>query len=119
MTCVDFKGHRVTAMALLPIKSCTLVYGSSDVGKSVHCSDVEAQVVTKRLCMKLNLVPHRVLGVEFLGPADLEIHCGMDRRLYVVDLGRLFPPQGQFGKVVSKSCVWIEKLRPEFVSCYK
>jgi hypothetical protein len=45
---------------------------------------------------------------------DLEIHRGTDGLLYVVDLGRVFPPQA-VGPDAKPGAAFVEKLRPEFV----
>lgn len=38
---IDYKGYRLVAMSILPINKSTLLYGSSDGGKTVYNSDLE------------------------------------------------------------------------------
>jgi Clustered mitochondria len=94
----DFRGFRLVAMSILPIiPKKTIVYGSADGGHVVHYS---LHAVNKRMRMagkRLNLKEHRV-GLKQLvsvyGPGDIEVHEGSDGKFYVLDFGRVFPPEG-------------------------
>ena len=74
MTCVDYRGVRITAMTLLPINSETLVLGSNDGGKTMHDADMEGSREAEICCSALNLAPHRINGTLCFGPGDLEVH---------------------------------------------
>ncbi|EGC40299.1 hypothetical protein DICPUDRAFT_146844 [Dictyostelium purpureum] len=99
MALVDFMGFRLIAMSYLPIASIgdkpTIVYGSSDMGKTVHANEKVIPIM-KSLSNMLNLKPH--LGGTSVPPTllysatDIEGHIGTDRRFYLIDFSRTFPP---------------------------
>lgn len=39
MALIDYHGHRVIAMSILPINERTIVYGSPDGGRKVYADD--------------------------------------------------------------------------------
>ena len=41
-------------------------------------------------------------GVIVYGPGDLEVHKGIDNKYYVVDMARLWVPEGDFNEISSK-----------------
>ncbi|PRP83038.1 hypothetical protein PROFUN_09893 [Planoprotostelium fungivorum] len=121
MTLVDYLGFRVIAMAILPIDQDTLVYGSGDAGMTVRAVDVEMNEKMKQVAQRLNLRGHvtgsRSTTSNFIfGPGDIEGHRGHDGRLYVIDFGRLMPPEDPRERLQKKNrSVFYELLRPEMV----
>jgi len=99
MANVDFMGFRLIAMSVLPISSVgdksTIVYGSSDMGKTVH-SDEKALPIMKSLSQMLNLKAHyggtQKPPVLLYSATDIEGHIGFDGRFYLIDFSRTFPP---------------------------
>lgn len=84
MALIDYKGYRLVAMSFLPISKGSLVYGSSDAGKTIH-NDVPAVVpLMKKVGKKLNLLEHVVGTQRIIGPGDIEVHRGDDDRFYIV-----------------------------------
>ncbi len=55
---VDYLGRRVCAQSRLPISSDTLVYGSSDQGRTVRASDPDFNAMMRAACSQLNLAAH-------------------------------------------------------------
>lgn len=97
LTClVDYRGHRILAMSVCPINHETIVYGSDDGGRTVHDDNPLMSKKMRDAASLLNLAGH-MAGVRqqrFLySPCDIEGHCGRDKRLYVVDFARVFPPE--------------------------
>tara|TARA_R110002050_G_scaffold299314_1_gene464532 strand:+ start:996 stop:1304 length:309 start_codon:yes stop_codon:yes gene_type:complete len=43
---VDYMGFRLVAESLLPINKNSLIYGTSDAGKTMHCDDPEFNKVS-------------------------------------------------------------------------
>jgi len=102
MTLVDYRGFRVIALSILPIrKNTTIVMGSNNAGMYVHNSSPELHKRTQHAAEILNLKQH-VAGVKqenvqgLFTPTDLEGHIGEDGRLYILDLSRIFPPEVEF-----------------------
>jgi len=116
MSLIDYRGFRLIAMSILPINKNTIRYGSADGGKSVHCHKPLASLM-KAVGKQLRLKGHRV-GVnkdKIYGPADIEGHQGLDGKYYVIDFGRVFPPEVPRPKTREAFyCL----LRPEFVHTY-
>ena len=115
---IDYLGYRVNATAVLPIKNEeTLIYGSSDAGKTIFHSD-KGEHLMKNVSELLNIAPHHVCHLEenFYGPFDIEVHLGFDGRLYVVDPARIMPSEvidERCTKIMGSSLVCLH--RPEFV----
>lgn len=59
MILLDYRGFRLSAMSTLPINEYTLVYGSSDAGKTVSVSS-QIQPRMEELGKSLNLREHLV-----------------------------------------------------------
>jgi hypothetical protein len=99
---IDYKGYRITAMTLLPISgSETLIYGSDDAGTECNVrNDIpEWSQLIRDASVGLNLKPHYVINgrsaggeAEIASCVDLEGHNGSDRRYYLLDFSRTFPP---------------------------
>lgn len=146
MAIIDYRGFRVTATSLLPISGRdTLIYGSSDAGKTVATMDPHFNSLMERAGTLLNLKPHRAgrdnpktiyMPVDVEGhvtlkfktkqppktdsppPAPVEAPSAPARRSYVVlDLARLFPPQlpAPNEKGSNHRPYLYQLLRPEFV----
>lgn len=117
MCLIDYRGFRVVAISVLPISRDTLRYGSSDGGKTVHDDDVRFTVAMKRLGNKLGLKRHVVGNQSLHSPGDIEGHSGLDGRLYLIDLARLFPPEFP-DTPVGKNDIWFKLLRGEAVMAW-
>ena len=118
MSQIDYRGYRLVAISNLPIKgSRTLIYGSADKGETVRNSP-EIRDKMRAVGELLNLKGHRIAkSNEILyGPGDIEGHKGMDRKFYVLDFARVFPPEAP--KYQDRSQYYC-LLRPEFVRNYK
>lgn len=93
---IDYRGHRMLALSILPIDRQTLRYGSDDGGRTVHDDQPLLAKKLREAAALLNLAPH-LAGVyeqKFLYSAcDVEGHQGRDGRNYIVDFARGFPPE--------------------------
>jgi hypothetical protein len=72
----------------------------------------------EELGRRMNLKQHMAgkdISAEVCGPADIEVHKGLDGRFYVIDHARLFPPEAPSA---SRNHLF-NLLRPEFVKSYK
>ena len=93
-------GFRVVGVSSLPIDNHTIVSGSSNGGVDGHIPEEAEKQKLIQMCNKLNLLPHEVKSpkkvppsrFEVFGPFDLEGHIGKDKRFYLLDFSRLFPP---------------------------
>ncbi len=128
---IDLKGYRLAAFALLPIDKTTIVYGSADGGKNVVNKSVFASNKMKQLASALNLMEHsgnimhdffffffifaKVHGTRICLAADVEAHRGHDGRLYLLDFGRLFPPEAPKQGETNPRKIFYCLLRPELV----
>ncbi|KAL6050938.1 Clu domain-containing protein [Balamuthia mandrillaris] len=121
MSVIDHRGFRLLAMSLLPIANSTLVYGSSNSGRTVQDSNPQVRRLMAAAAKKLNLKRHTA-GVltstakPLWGPCDMEGHIGLDGRFYVIDLARAFPPETP-DPMVPRGHLY-RLLRPEFVANY-
>eukprot|EP01130_Rhizamoeba_saxonica_P013730 TRINITY_DN5898_c0_g1_i1.p1 TRINITY_DN5898_c0_g1~~TRINITY_DN5898_c0_g1_i1.p1 ORF type:complete len:1374 (+),score=236.36 TRINITY_DN5898_c0_g1_i1:307-4428(+) len=117
MVLIDYKGYRVIAESVLPITKETIIYGSSDGGKTVHAKDKFLNRVMSEVGNDLHLAPHMVGNParKIYGPGDQEIHKGTDGRYYVIDLARVFPCEAPIDIIGSTRGVFYKLLRPEFV----
>jgi hypothetical protein len=68
---VDYLGRRLSASTLLPIGSDTLIYGSSDGGKSIVASNAEMNSIMRLIGEKLHLKPHHVGNPEVRGRSSV------------------------------------------------
>ncbi|PRP82853.1 hypothetical protein PROFUN_04716 [Planoprotostelium fungivorum] len=117
---VDYRGFRLIAMSTCPITESTIVYGAHNAsGKcEVHMSDDSVKEKMERLGKILNLRKHIAgsEGLEICTPVDLEAHIGLDRKVYLLDFARLFPPIQPEPSIMSSFLVNL--FRPEFVRTY-
>lgn len=58
---LEYRGFRVIANSVLPIKDTTLKYGSKDAGKSVLKVDKKLNKKMKKAAMRINLAGHNVI----------------------------------------------------------
>lgn len=93
-TIIDYAGYRVVASARLPISQDTLIYGSSDGGKTIHRVDPVFNKMMEDAAVQLNIKQHEVApGISLHSAVDMEGHKGTDGRYYVLDTARVFPPE--------------------------
>eukprot|EP01124_Arcella_intermedia_P008888 TRINITY_DN15696_c0_g1_i1.p1 TRINITY_DN15696_c0_g1~~TRINITY_DN15696_c0_g1_i1.p1 ORF type:complete len:1232 (+),score=311.07 TRINITY_DN15696_c0_g1_i1:15-3710(+) len=93
---IYYRGYCLVAESKLPINTGTIVYGSHDGGRTVFSSDEKVNGIMKSVGESLNLSRHVVQGHEIYGPGDIEVHKGLDDHFYLIDFGRLFPPEPPF-----------------------
>mgnify|MGYP005990754873 CR=1 FL=1 len=87
MCTVDLAGFRLVCVSKLPISDATLVYGSSDAGRTVHARDPVMNKLMVSACSSLGLGPHNVGrarvdennevihdSITMWGPIDIEGH---------------------------------------------
>eukprot|EP01114_Cavostelium_apophysatum_P007036 TRINITY_DN1871_c0_g2_i1.p1 TRINITY_DN1871_c0_g2~~TRINITY_DN1871_c0_g2_i1.p1 ORF type:complete len:983 (-),score=328.43 TRINITY_DN1871_c0_g2_i1:78-3026(-) len=121
---IDYKGFRLLAMSLLPITKETIRYGSNDSGLNIHDDLPELNELMKTAAIRSNLKGH-VTGLkskgkkEIFGPGDIEAHKGTDGNYYVIDFGRVMPPEDpSFRNTPNKREVFFSLLRPEVVKYF-
>lgn len=116
MAIIEYKGFSVTAMSLLPIEKTTIVYGSSNSGRTVANSSPAFARLMRQAATLLNLSEH-VAGenrTTIHSPADIEGHLSkVDGRFYLIDFARTMPPQIRL-RPKAKQHLY-ELLRPELV----
>eukprot|EP01091_Cochliopodium_minus_P014888 TRINITY_DN5158_c0_g1_i1.p1 TRINITY_DN5158_c0_g1~~TRINITY_DN5158_c0_g1_i1.p1 ORF type:complete len:645 (-),score=182.82 TRINITY_DN5158_c0_g1_i1:46-1980(-) len=120
---VDFLGFRVVASSVLPLNSSTIKYGSNDGGKTIHdgIGDKEIREKVSKIANTLYLKEHFVgwhsgkKKLHFSG--DVEVHRGLDERIYIIDCARFYPPFPPDKNV--KGCVFYQLFRPQFLETYK
>ena len=89
----DFDGFRIFASTLVPIGDDTIQYGSSDGGRTVYNRDFECEARAKDIAQYFGLKQHQVGRTERLWLAgDVELHRGLDGRIWLLDAARLVPP---------------------------
>ncbi len=96
---IDYLGSRIIAEPILPIDRTTLVYGSSDGGRTVRSGDEQVRRLMQKAAKKLNLTTHviwdqaRATCHALSSCIDLEVHrSNVDSRLYLIDAARAMPP---------------------------
>ena len=92
MAIIDYRGFRLIAMSLLPIKNGRMIYGSADGGLTVHDDNPEFSEKMKIAAKRLNLAGHIVGGKNIFAAFDVEGHEA-DGKFYLLDLARTFPPE--------------------------
>lgn len=90
---LDFNGFRLIAMPWLPLANATLVYGSSDGGRTVHDDDDVLRAAMKFSAHHMHLALHAVNDQYLYAAGDIEAHKDADGRFYLIDLSRTFPPE--------------------------
>jgi hypothetical protein len=95
MALVSYRGYRLIATPKLPLSANSLIYGSSDAGKTVLKTDPKFNEIMSEAAKSLNIKEHGV-GVDpklpigecstyLSGPTDIEGHLGSDGRYYLLD----------------------------------
>jgi hypothetical protein len=118
---VDYLGHRIVAMALLPINKTTLVYGSSNAGVEIHQDDTFVNEALKAVAGELFLSAHLISGKMMFSAGDIEAHKVPNESMYfLLDMSRAFPPESP--KVLSAhfkdilpTAIFSKHFRPEFL----
>ncbi|TKR64462.1 hypothetical protein L596_024989 [Steinernema carpocapsae] len=107
MVIVDYKGYRVTAQSIIPgilerEQEQSVVYGSIDFGKTIIGND-EYNELLQDAAEHLRIEPHVVKSgkddgkeVKLYSSFETKGIIGNDRRHYVLDLLRTFPPDVNF-----------------------
>lgn len=121
MALIDYRGFRLTASSILPISHAdTLVYGSCDMGATVKDDNKVLSKLMEKAGRQMNIKGHLAgkNGDAFLyAPTDIEGHLGRDRRFYVLDFARTFPPATPNIQTHPRGFLY-QLLRPEFVFAY-
>ena len=124
VTLVDYRGHRLLAVSRLPISSrgSTLILGSSNSGRHIVDRETNVSAAMQRIAAALNLKGHDVRDesgkrTHLYGPFDIEVHKGKDRRVYLLDFHRVFPPEPVFtaAHLGLPKPQLVRMLRPELV----
>ena len=113
---VSYCGLSILAMTQLPISAQSLVYGSSDAGKTLHFEHPRSMALCAELGRRLNLRGHRPRNCDktIYTPVDMELHETAGGALYALDFSRLFPPTWPRKDVQGSQ--FIHLFRPEFVA---
>lgn len=123
MVTIDFRGWRLTALSVLPISKKSLIYGSSDGGKTVLNRIFEFNSEMEAVAKKLNIKGHYIKQtskknaqkIMLHAPADIEGHLGTDQRYYLIDFARVFPPTST-QPYSPKNHILYQLFRPEFIA---
>lgn len=104
---VDYRGYRVTAQSIIPgilerEQEQSVVYGSIDFGKTVLTNEKYLEMLSKA-AIHLKILPHYVLNekneaVKLCSSVECKGIIGNDKRYYILDLLRTFPPDVNFLK---------------------
>jgi hypothetical protein len=117
-TLVDYHGHRLVAMPLLPLNH--IIYGTCDQGATVHADYTPFNNAMRDAASQLHLAAHTVQGCTVYTGADVEGHLGHDGRFYVLDIARLFPPQSprvcSHLPTIRGQSIFFRLFRPEFLA---
>jgi hypothetical protein len=130
MALVDYRGHRLIAMSILPIDESTLVLNSNDGGRHMYNKSPELQEKMKSSAEILNLKAHtagitegnRILTYT---AADCEGHRDKSshNKFYLLDFARVLPPEApklelpQITQEELKRSLYC-RLRKEFIKSY-
>ena len=116
MAVIDLMGFRILSISLLPISKETLCYGSDSGGRIANNNNLKMNSLMERAGKHLNLAPHYVGKNRALiyGPGDIEGHVGFDGRYYVLDYGRVYPPEAPVANA-NPGKIFYQLLRPELV----
>ncbi|KAL7711905.1 Clu domain-containing protein [Entamoeba marina] len=118
---IDYRGYRLFAISVLPIKSNTIIYGSGDAGKTIRMDNPLLNEKMRVAAKLLNIKGHVIKGKMVHGPVDIEVHKGFDGRFYLCDCARVFPceaPNFIREETPDKSSYLYRLFRPEFVRLY-
>eukprot|EP01127_Copromyxa_protea_P008634 TRINITY_DN1984_c0_g1_i2.p1 TRINITY_DN1984_c0_g1~~TRINITY_DN1984_c0_g1_i2.p1 ORF type:complete len:1938 (+),score=281.60 TRINITY_DN1984_c0_g1_i2:553-5814(+) len=113
MCLIHFRGFVLIAVSFLPLEKGSLCYGSNDAGNTVFASDPKLNLKMEKAGTKMNLRGHKVKNEILYAPGDIEGHIGQDGRHYVLDFGRVMPPEAPNRN--NPNALFYNLLRPEFV----
>ncbi|MDP2439671.1 MAG: hypothetical protein Q8P67_28310 [archaeon] len=118
---ITYRGFTIVAISLIPVDKSTLKYGCADGGRTIHAEDPSLNEIMITAGERMNLKHHLVgkSDVSIIGPGDIEGHLGHDGLFYVLDFGRVMPPEAPpKGPLSPKGHrqVFSKFLRREFVS---
>lgn len=104
---VDYRGYRITAQSIIPgilerEQEQSVIYGSVDFGKSVLSNEKYLELMNVA-ATHLKILPHHVLNdkdeaVELCSAVECKGIIGNDKRHYILDLLKTFPPDVNFQK---------------------
>lgn len=104
---VDYRGYRITAQSIIPgilerEQEQSVVYGSIDFGKTILNNDKYLDMLNKA-ATHLKILPHYVMNekgeaIELCSSVECKGIIGNDKRYYILDLLRTFPPDANFLK---------------------
>ena len=116
MALIDYRGFRLIAISLVNIDKTSLVYGSSDAGKTVAADDPVVNAKMKEAALKLNLKGHYVKDKLLYSAVDVEVHRHKELKdiYYVIDCARVMPPEAP-SKTARIGSHLYNLLRPELV----
>jgi tetratricopeptide (TPR) repeat protein len=92
MAIIDYRGFRLSAISLLPIREGRLIYGSDDCGATVFNMVPEFSEKMEKAARILNLASHTIAGQRIHSAYDVEGHEA-NGKYYLLDLARTFPPE--------------------------
>ena len=70
-------GQRLIAVSMVPIQKNTIVYGSSDAGRTIHASDSKLNDRMEKIAKLLNIKSHQVGNCTIYGPGDIEVDIAL------------------------------------------
>lgn len=121
MSLVDYRGFRLVAMCLLPVDKSTLIYGTSDGGRTIENKNETFAEIMRSTATALNLKPHECGAAKHAtkvlhSAADIEGHLGFDGKFYLLDFSRTMPPVRPDFSVLNGHLYQL--FRREFVTTY-
>jgi hypothetical protein len=120
---LTFRGFRITAMTIPPLRPDALLAGSMDGGKSWTQPSGFFNTLIDEFGEHLGLAPHQVTSSSTKAttplPYDTCIIGGLDQRFYTMNVGRYLPPiapvkQYRDYNAPVSNLFW--RLRPELVN---
>jgi hypothetical protein len=121
MALVDYRGYRVIATCVLPIGTDTLIYGSSDAGRTAYTKNHHFNSLMSLVGEALNLRPHYVGLVKkkiLVCGGDVEGHKARDGKFYLLDFSRVLPPTRPLSSVLHPNSHLYMLFRNEFLQKY-
>eukprot|EP01127_Copromyxa_protea_P013751 TRINITY_DN3720_c0_g1_i2.p1 TRINITY_DN3720_c0_g1~~TRINITY_DN3720_c0_g1_i2.p1 ORF type:complete len:1412 (+),score=225.99 TRINITY_DN3720_c0_g1_i2:23-4237(+) len=115
MCLIHYRGFCLIAVSVLPLSKGSLAYGSNDAGNTVYASNEELNQKMLLAGQKLNIQGHLVRDKTIYGPGDIEGHVGTDGKFYVLDFGRVLPPEAP-GSI--PNALFYNLLRPQLVQSF-
>eukprot|EP01125_Pyxidicula_operculata_P007329 TRINITY_DN2496_c0_g1_i1.p1 TRINITY_DN2496_c0_g1~~TRINITY_DN2496_c0_g1_i1.p1 ORF type:complete len:2166 (+),score=385.55 TRINITY_DN2496_c0_g1_i1:51-6548(+) len=116
---IYYRGFVLVAMCVLPISKSTIKYGSADAGRTVHFDDPVLNKKMEEAGSTLCLRKHCVLDKRMRFPGDIEGHIGSDGKCYVVDYGRMLPPEAPLKSGGGPQSIFYNLFRQTLVTKFK